>query len=101
MSKGVSDKITYKPYDRGRAYLIPPRVDEIIPENHLARLVGEVIDGMGIERLLRNCRAGGGAARVCLEGSGGKGWQGIGREAAGAYEDGGRRVRRREPGVRR
>jgi transposase len=28
-------------------------VDELIPENHLARLVSEVIDGMGIEKLLR------------------------------------------------
>jgi transposase len=63
MSKGVSDKITYKPYDQGRAYLIPPRVDELITENRLARLVGEVIDGVGIERLLRDCRAGGGAGR--------------------------------------
>jgi transposase len=63
MSKGVSDKITYKPYDQGQAYLIPPSVDELIPENHLVRLVSAVIDQMGIERLLRKYQAGGGASR--------------------------------------
>jgi transposase len=46
-----------------QAYLIPLRVDELIPENHLARLVSEVIDEMGIEGLLRNYRRGGGASR--------------------------------------
>jgi transposase len=63
MSKGVSDKITYKPYGQGQAYLIPPCVDELIPENHLVRLVSEVIDEMGIEGLLKKYRAGGGASR--------------------------------------
>jgi transposase len=53
MSKGKSDKVTYKPYDQGQAYLIPPSADELIPENHLVRQVSEVIDGMGLERLLR------------------------------------------------
>ena len=48
MSKGVSDKITYKPYNQGQAYLIQPSVDELIPANHLVRLVSEVIDQMGI-----------------------------------------------------
>jgi hypothetical protein len=40
MSKGVSDKITYKPYDQRQAYLIPPRVDELIKavrENVMSR----------------------------------------------------------------
>jgi transposase len=63
MSKGVSDKITYKPYAQGQAYLIPPSVDELIPENHLVRLVSDVIDEMGIERLLRKYQVGGGASR--------------------------------------
>jgi transposase len=63
MSKGKSDKITYKPYDQWQAYLIPPGVDELIPENHLVRLVSEVIDEMGIAGLLRKYQAGGGASR--------------------------------------
>jgi transposase len=63
MSKGVSDQITYKPYDQGQAYLIPPRVEELIPANLLVRLVSEVIAQMGIERLLRKYQAGGGTSR--------------------------------------
>jgi transposase len=62
MSRGKSDKITYKPYDQRQTYLIPPSVDELIPENHMVRLVSEVIDGMGIEGLLRKYRVGGGGA---------------------------------------
>jgi hypothetical protein len=38
-------------------------VDELIPENHLVRLVSEVVDEMGIERLLRKYQVGGGASR--------------------------------------
>jgi transposase len=60
MSKGKSDKIPYKTYDQGQAYLIPPRVDELIPTKHL---VSEVIDEMDIERLVRKYQAGGGASR--------------------------------------
>jgi transposase len=63
MSKGKSDKITYKPYEQQQAYLIPPSADELIPRDHLVRLVSEVIDEMGIERVLRKYRAGGGASR--------------------------------------
>ena len=52
MSKGKSDKITYKHYDQSQAYLIPPSVDELIPEKHLVRLVNEAIDEMGLQQLL-------------------------------------------------
>ena len=63
MSKGKSDKITYKPYEQNQPYLIPPSVEELIPREHLARLVNEVIDQMGIEQLLRKYQTGGGASR--------------------------------------
>jgi transposase len=63
MSKGKSDKITYKPYEQNQSYLIPPSADELIPQDHLVRLVSEVIDEMGIERLLRKYQTGGGASR--------------------------------------
>jgi transposase len=63
MSKGKSDKVTYKPYEQHQVYLIPPSADELIPQDHLVRLVNEVIDEMGIERLLRKYQTGGGASR--------------------------------------
>jgi hypothetical protein len=63
MSKGKSDKTSYKPYEQGQAYLIPPSAEELIPAHHLVRLVSETIDDMGIERLLRKYQVGGGASR--------------------------------------
>jgi transposase len=63
MSKGKSDKITYKPYEQNQNYLIPPSADELIPKDHLVRLVNEVIDEMGLEHLLRKYQVGGGASR--------------------------------------
>jgi len=63
MSKGKSDKITYKPYEQHQAFLIPPSAEELIPPEHLVRLVSEVIDEMGIESLLRKYHTGGGASR--------------------------------------
>ena len=60
MSKGKSDKITYKPYEQNQPYLIPPNADELIPKDHLVRLVNEVID-----RLMRKYQTGGGTSRYC------------------------------------
>ena len=63
MSKGKSDIIAYKPYDQKQMYLIPPSVEELIPEDHLARLVNETIEETGIEELLRHNQTGGGTSR--------------------------------------
>src|SRR5215469_7064304 len=63
MSKGKSDKITYKPYDQDQMYLIPPSTEELIPADHLVRLVSEAIDEMGLEKVMRKYQVGGGASR--------------------------------------
>ena len=38
MSRGVSDKITYKPYNQGEQWLLPPSLDELVPQNHFVEL---------------------------------------------------------------
>ena len=63
MSKGRSDRVTYKPYEQNQPYLIPPSADELIPQDHLVRFVNEVIEEMGLECLLRKYQVGGGASR--------------------------------------
>jgi transposase len=63
MSKGKSEKITYKPYEQDQIYLIPPSVEELIPKDHLVRLLNETIDEMGILEILEQDRTGGGASR--------------------------------------
>ena len=44
MSRGVSDKITYKPYNQGEQWLLPPSLDELVPQNHFVRIVSKTVD---------------------------------------------------------
>jgi len=39
--------------DRDTAYLLPPSVDEWLPEDHLARFVVEIVDELDISCLER------------------------------------------------
>lgn len=43
----------FVPIDRDTAYLLPPSVDEWLPEDHLARFVVEVIDKLDLSELVR------------------------------------------------
>jgi len=45
--------------DRDTAYLLPPSVDEWLPENHLARFVVEIVDELDISALERSYTASG------------------------------------------
>ena len=38
----------FRQIDHDTGFLLPPSVDEWLPENHLARFVVEVIDGLGL-----------------------------------------------------
>ena len=48
--------------DRDTAYLLPPSVNEWLPQNHLARFVVEVIDQMELSELVRQYAGRGSAA---------------------------------------
>lgn len=63
MPKGISDKITFKPYDQSQQWLIPPSIDELVPEPHLVRVVSETIDELNLEDILKKYTKGGGASR--------------------------------------
>ena len=43
----------FRPIDRKTAYLLPPSVEEWLPEDHLARFIVEVVDGLDLSRLER------------------------------------------------
>ena len=49
----------FRPIDRQTGFLLPPSVDEWLPEKHLGRFVVEVIDGLD----LRVCSQTGRASR--------------------------------------
>ena len=60
MSRGVSDKITYKPYNQGDQWLLPPSLDELVPQNHFVRIVSKTVDELEIEEAFaRNTKGGG------------------------------------------
>ena len=62
MAKGVSNKVTFKPYDVGQVELIPPTAADLIPANHLVRIVNSTLDQLNLEPILKQYR-GGGASR--------------------------------------
>ena len=43
----------FRPVDRDTGFLLPPSVDEWLPEKHLARFVVEVIDGLDLGRMAK------------------------------------------------
>lgn len=52
-------KVTFKAYSMGQMRLLPPRLDELIPEKHLVRVVNRVVDELDIEPLLVKYKGGG------------------------------------------
>ena len=51
MSRGVSDKITYKPYNQDEQWLLPPSLDELVPQNHFVRIVSKTVDELEIDEI--------------------------------------------------
>ena len=51
MSRGVSDKITFKPYSQDEQWLFPPSLDELVPQNHFVRTVSKTVDELKIEKI--------------------------------------------------
>ena len=52
----------FRTIDRQTDYLLPPSVDEWLPEKHLARFIVEVIDGLDLGRMSGAYRGSGSAS---------------------------------------
>src|SRR5919106_4262065 len=52
----------FRPIDRDTGYLLPPSVDEWLPEKHLARFVVEVVDGLDLSAMSKSYRGAGSAS---------------------------------------
>src|SRR5688500_16851020 len=52
----------FRPIDRQSGFLLPPLVDEWLPEKHLARFVVEVIDGLDLSVMRGSYRGSGSAS---------------------------------------
>ena len=58
MKKGHS-QVTFKPYTMEQPALLPPDLEELIPEDHLVRVVNRVIEGLDLDPILRKYKGGG------------------------------------------
>lgn len=63
MSRGKSDKITFKPYSQDELWLLPPSLEELVPQNHFVRTVSKTVDELKVEKILTKYTKGGGASR--------------------------------------
>jgi transposase len=52
----------FRPINRDTGFLLPPSVDEWLPQRHLARFVVEVIDGLDLSELVKSYRGSGSAS---------------------------------------
>ena len=52
----------FRPVDRLTGFLLPPSIDEWLPERHLARFVVEVIDGLDLSAMSKSYRGTGSAS---------------------------------------
>jgi transposase len=52
----------FRQFDRATGFLLPPSLDEWLPERHLARFVVEVIDGLDLPAMVKSYRGGGSAS---------------------------------------
>lgn len=55
----IHRKATFKPYDPNQISLLPPSLDELIPSNHVVRVVQNVIDSINIESIKKKYKGGG------------------------------------------
>jgi transposase len=58
MKKG-HQQVTFKPYTMDQPALLPPNLEELIPEDHLVRVVNRVIDELDLEPILKEYKGGG------------------------------------------
>ena len=65
MSRGVSSKITFKTYDQSEQWLLPPSLEELVPENHLVRVVSATVDEIELKALFESYTKGGGNVKHC------------------------------------
>jgi len=52
----------FRPIDRETGYILPPSIDDWLPENHLARFIVEVVDRLDLSAMRRSYRGSGSAS---------------------------------------
>jgi len=55
-------KVVFKPSYRHEQYLLPPSLDELIPQDHLVRFIDAVIDRLDLSKIIERYQGGGAGA---------------------------------------
>ena len=59
MAKGAVLRPIFKAYHQNQMMLLPPNLEELIPQNHPVRILNEVLDKIDIQPLIRQYKTGG------------------------------------------
>lgn len=52
-------QFNFRPYNPKQGYLLPPSLDDWLPENHLARFISDAVDSMDLSGFYRSYHANG------------------------------------------
>jgi transposase len=55
----VTTKAVFKAYDQQQVLLLPPRLEELIPANHLVRVVNSVVEALDLSSIINQYEGGG------------------------------------------
>jgi transposase len=55
----MKKKVVFKPYAQHQTLLLPPSIEELVPEDHLVRIVNKVVDNLKIDLLTEQYKGGG------------------------------------------
>lgn len=67
--KSSKRNIVFKAYDQGQPMLLPPSLNELIPESHPVRIVNEVIEKIDLDILSGQYKGGAFATKARATGS--------------------------------
>jgi transposase len=58
----ITSKAPFKEYNQQQIQLLPPSLEELIPKNHLVRVVNQVVDRLDISSIVNQYEGGGASA---------------------------------------
>ena len=58
----ITTKASFKGYDQGQILLLPPSLEEMIPKNHLVRVVNQVVEQLDLSSIINQYEGGGTSA---------------------------------------
>ncbi len=58
----ITSKAPFKEYNQQQIQLLPPRLEELVPKNHLVRIVNQVVEQMDLSSIINQYEGGGSSA---------------------------------------